>query len=764
MNFCMSCGTKLQPEWQFCANCRRPVDTAGSPQAAGTATGAVSVTPVPPEAPESAARQPEAASPAAAPQTQATQPEPPQTLEAQGAAASTGATRIIETGGPGHAAPAQPGGGYGAPAGGDGHSGPPSSGGGDGGGSGPEGPADGDTPESGKKTNRKAIILGAVAVVLVAVGVGAFLFIQNMIRGGAGSPEQVAEKLIESIETKDGIGLVTMVAPAEREALDKFQEGFMDKVEEFGIFEAANKVGEDSVEDEFDDEINLDGISVTFENVEPTVTEVDDQLAVLNFSSGTVRLQIDPEQTTGAVRSGLEASGEMEPVDETADLADLDIEGEGLRVAAVKDGGRWYVSPMYSGLELVLQLTGNERGSLPEPTDGADSPAEAAQALVGAVPGILDSGKFTDLGKYLMSYEGNAVHYYGGALDEAMDGGIDSGLEITANTFKDAEKDGDRGRALVEELKMEADGDALSLTADCMESGPEKYCRGESGYVMTNGSFDDEAIMRAFPQLGLSSVKEDGKWKVSIMDTTTDLALQWMDTITREQALAMLDLARSEDAAGTMTLDEETDLEFNSAGYAVMTLKLEEDTALQGEGGGDSYSSYTVYSKDGKEEITSSDELFADETPAGEYKVVIFAGEEWADEFAAKGNDVKHSGSVTIQEQVAPSAIDGFETLQYNYLTLDEYPGPTATHVLDVPKGANVELVVTAEGYMGAWDKPGSLVLTLDGKTHKVPVTNDDEELTIPLSAGMGQELSVELVKGDGSGEEVDYTLELVTK
>ena len=703
MNFCMSCGTKLQPEWQFCANCRRPVETGVSPE--------------------------EAAAPAQ-----------------EDAAPSNGATRIMETGAPAAGGPT-PGGGNGG-----------------GGNSGPEGPTGGDTPEPGKKTNRKGIILGAVAVVLVAVGVGAFLFIQNMIRGGAGSPEQVAEKLMESIETKDGIGLVTMVAPAEREALDKFQGEFMDKVEEFGIFEAANKVSEDAIEDEFDDEINLDGITVTFENVEPTVSEVDDQLAVLNFDSGTVRLQIDPEQTTGAVRSGLEASGEMEPVDETADLSDLDIEGEGLRVAAVKDGGRWYVSPMYSGLELVLQITGNERGSLPEPTDGADSPAEAAQALMGAVPGILESGKFTDLGKYLMTYEGNAVHYYGGALDEAMEGGIGSDFSVTANSFKDAEKDGSRGRALVEELKMEADGDTLSLTADCMESDSEKICRGDSGYVMTNGSFDSDAVMRAFPQLGMSSVKEDGKWKVSIMDTTTDLALQWMDSITREQALAMLDLARSEDSAGTMTLDEEANLDFNSAGYAVMTLKLDEDVTLESEGDGRSYSSYTVYSKDGKDEITSSSDYFADETPAGEYKVVIFAGEEWADQFAEKGNEVKHSGSVTLQEASTPSAIDGFGTLQYNYLTLDEYPGPTETHVLDVPKNEAVELLVISEGYGGEWDKPGTLVLTLDGKTHKVAVTNDKEELTIPVDAGTGQELSVELVKGTGTGEEVDYTLELVTK
>ncbi|MET4060216.1 hypothetical protein ABIB35_001761 [Arthrobacter sp. UYP6] len=730
----MSCGTKLQPEWRFCANCRRPVEDGGPPQDSRED----------PAADEPGASVPAAALPGAA-------------APVGGEPSADGATPIIETGTPDHASPTPPRG--------EGFTVPPGSGSGTGGGdgSGPDGPAGGDAPNPEKKTNRKAIILGAVAVVVLALGVGAFLFIQNMVRGGAGSPEQVAEKLMESIETKDGIGLVTMVAPAERESLDKFREGVTEKIEDFGIIEAANKVGENT--QEADSEINFDGITVTFENVAPEVTEVDDQLAILKFTSGTVRLQVDPEQTKGAVRSGLEAADEMDAIDETKDLSELGVDGEGLLLAAVKDDGRWYVSPLYSGLEMVTQYTDSERGSLPEGTDGSDSPAEAAQALIGAVPGILESGRFTDLGNYLTSYEGNAVHYYGGAVDKAMDGGTGFGMELKSNTFKDAEKDGDRGRAVVEDLEMEAQGETVRLTTDCIEvSGSEEICRGKSGYVMTNGSFQQDAIVRALPPLSLSSIKEDGTWKVSLMDTTTDWALQWMDSLTREQALAMLDLARSEDPAGTLTFGEKTDLTFNSAGYAVKTLKLDEDTTLQGAADGRDYSSFTVYSQDGREEITSSSSYSPVETPAGEYKVVIFAGSEWADEFAEKGNDVQYSGSMVLEEFTAPPMIDGYENEQYNYLTLDDYPGPTKTHVLDVPKGGEVELLVTSEGYGSAWDKPGTLALTLDGKTYKVPVTNDLEDLTVPVTEGMGQELTVELQKGAGGGDEVDYTLELVAK
>ncbi|WAP51405.1 zinc ribbon domain-containing protein [Arthrobacter sp. ATA002] len=734
MNYCMSCGAQLQPEWRFCGNCRRPVgegreqaeSAAAPPPLPGSESDAQNLTGQDTAAENSTAETPRAPVPPAA--------EPP----------AAGAPTVITP---------SSGNGAGGSGSGDGS-------GGSGSGGGPGSAANGDG-EPRKKPSRKTIVLASLAVVLVVVGVGAFLFIQNMIRGGAGSPEQVAEKLIESVEAKDGIGLVTMVAPAERESLNRLREGLTEKVEEFGILEAANKVGEDL--EDMDDDISFDGITVTFENVEPDITEVDDQLAVMAFSSGSVRVQMDPEETTGAIRSALEAAGEMDPVDETTELSELGLDGDPLLMAAVKDGGRWYLSPLYTGLEFVTQSMGNERGSLPEATDGAGSPAEAAQDLIGAVPGIVQSGKFTDLGNYLVSYEGNAVHYYGRALNEAMEGGSDVDLQVTTNTFKDTDQDGDRGRATVETLEADVEGDSLRVTADCMElEGSDEMCRGKSGYVMLEGDVDGDAVVRALPPLGLTTLKEDGGWKVSVMESTTDWTLQWLDSITREQALAMLDLARSEDTAGTLVLGEDTELKFNSAGYAVMKLELDEDVILDST---DEYSSLTVYSPDGKETITSSDDYQREETPAGEYKVVVFAGEDWADKFASDGNGVDYSATMTFEGVVEPPMINDYPGEEYGYLTLDDYPGPTEELIIEVPKGNDVELVLQARGSYSEWDEPGSLVATLDGKEYTVPVGNTVETVVIPVpDDGKVHTMELELVKGTGSGEEVDYTLDFVEK
>ncbi|WP_461170241.1 zinc ribbon domain-containing protein [Arthrobacter sp. Z1-15] len=723
MNYCMSCGTALQPEWRFCGNCRRPVSEGGEQQGSAAVEPPAGSQPSPQNpTPENSTEQDHS--------QQDQQPQKPTQQDQQPQ--------------PGAAVPGGPGNG---PGGTGGQPGPGDDGSGDG--------TDG-TDGPRKKASRKTLVLATLAVVLVVAGVGAFLFIQNIIRGGAGSPGQVAEKLMESVEAKDGVALATMVAPAERDSLNRLREGLTEKVEEFGILEAANKVGEDL--EDVDDDISFDGITVTFENVEPKVTEVDDQLAVLAFDSGSVRVQVDPEQTTGAVRSALEAADEMEKIDETTEFSELGIDGDPLLMAAVKDNGRWYLSPLYTGLELMTQSTGNERGTLPEGVEGSGSPAEAVQALIGAVPGIVQSGKITDVGNYLVSYEGNAVHYYGRALDNAAGGGSNIDLKLTANTFKDAEQDGDRGRATVETLEAEVEGDKLRVTSDCIElDGSDEMCRGKSGYVMLEGNVDGEAVVRALPPLGMSTVKEDGDWKVSLMDTTTDWTLQWLDSITREQALAMLDLARSEDAAGTMTVGEETDLKFNSAGYAVMKLELDEAVILDST---DDYSALTVYSPDGKETITSADSYLREETPAGEYKVVIYAGDEWADKFAENGNDVQYSTSMTLEGVVEDPTINGYPGEEYGYLTLDEYPGPTEEITVEVPKGNDVQLVLEAMGSFSEWDKPGSLVATLDGKEYTVAVGNDPEELVIPVpDDGKEHILKLELVKGTGSGSEVDYTL-----
>jgi hypothetical protein len=724
MKYCMSCGAALQPEWRFCGNCRRPVDEGSEQQPASTEE--------PPE-------------PGTGPGQQDHSPNPQfHEASAPSAGADSSGTPAAAVPGAGGSGAAVPGAGGSAA---DGSGAPPAP---------PAPPADG-MKEPRKKASRKTIVLVSLAVVLAVAGLGAYFFIQNIIRGGAGSPEQVAEKLIESVEAKDGIGLVTMVAPAERDSLNRLREGLTEKVEEFGILEAANKVGEDA--EDVNDDINFDGITVTFENVEPEITEVDDQLAVLAFNSGSVRVQVDPEQTTGAVRSALEAADEMEKIDETTEFSELGIDGDPLLMAAVKDNGRWYLSPLYTGLELVTQSTGGERGSLPEGTDGSGSPAEAVQALIGAVPGIVESGKFTDVGNYLVSYEGNAVHYYGGALNDAMNGGSDVDLQVTTNKFKDAETDGDRGRATVETLEAEVEGDKLRVTSDCIElDGSDEMCRGKSGYVMLEGGVDGEAVMRALPPLGMSTVKEDGDWKVSLMETTTDWTLQWIDSITREQALAMLDLARSEDTAGTMVVGEETELKFNSAGYAVMKLELDEEMILDST---DDYSSLTVYSPDGKETITSPDSYLREETPAGEYKVVIYAGDEWADKFAENGNDVQYSTSFTLEGVVEPPMINDYPGEEFGYLSLDDYPGPTEEITVKVPKGNDdVKLVLEAMGSFSEWDKPGSLVVTLDGKEYTVAVGNDPEELVIPVpDDGKEHTLELELVKGTGSGSEVDYVL-----
>lgn len=723
MKFCMSCGTQLQPEWQFCANCRQPVEN-GEQQGRGESVAAEPGMPAGNvfHSPGSAAR------PGSDPQYSA--------------------TPIVETADTHHGSlPTPHNGGLGGD-GGDGSPGAP----------GAEGAASGGPAAPGKKTSRKSIILASLAVVVIVLGVGAFLFVQNMLRGGAGSPEQAAEKLIESLETRDVLSLVTMVAPAERDALDRLRIGMTEKAEEFEILESANKVSE--ARTETDTEISLDGITVTFEDAEPEITEVDDQLAVLNFTSGTVRVQVDPAQTTGVFRTVLDAAGATDAVDETTELADMGTDGGGLLLAAVKDDGRWYISPLYTGLESITLASGAERGTLPEAAEGSDSPAQAAEALVGALPGILESGRFTDVGNHLAEHEGNAVHYYGGALNDGMEGSTNPEFELLSNTFADAGQDGGRGRATVDSLELSMNGSSIRVSANCIQfEGSSESCSNGSGYLMPGSPAASGGILQALPPLGLSSVKEDGAWKVSLLDTAADWALAWMDSLTRDQALAMMDLAHAEDPAGTMTLGQETDVEFNSAGYAVMRLDVDKSTLLDITG---SYSSFTVYSSDGTDEITSSEDYLPEDTPAGEYKVVIFAGEEWSEKFAetTDGSTVEYSQSMTFDELVPPALIDGSPEAGFGYLSTEGISDEA--HTLEVPAGNNVELLLTVQGY-DEWNEPGVLLVLADGKSHKIPVSNDLEELVIPYPEGEEDYLFLELMPG-GSGSEVDYTLEFVPR
>ncbi|MCQ1996464.1 hypothetical protein [Arthrobacter sp. zg-Y1171] len=822
MKHCTSCGAELQPHWKFCTNCQapQPAQSGGETTAPqGTeANAAPNSGTHRTDSPQDAA--PQAASPQAAfPQTEpqavdsqspAEQPtqrfdqapaeqqtqrfdqapaqqHPAQQHSEQQTAAmrAPGApTSVFDPPFVSHAA-SQPGTGYagsghasgGPEAGGPNSGGPTYGAPNDGGPAGPQGPTGPGAPSSGgKKPSRKlTIILVSVLALLVILGLAAFFIVQNMVRGGAGSAESAADKVVEAIESKDIIGLATMVPPEEREPLQRIQEQVMDKVEEFGLEEAINKVADEDAD--VDDELTFDGISITFEGVDPEVTEIDDSTALITYTTGEARIQLDPAETTGAIRSGLEAGGyeDEEKIDETVQLNELGADGSPLTLVATERGGRWYVSPMYSIAEIINEGEGNDRGSVPETAGGSDSPAAAAQAAVEAVPEVVSEGSLEPLAGTLSIHEGSLLYLYQDLFDDMMAGAGGEELNISDVRFTDGDKDGDRAVAVVENITVESEyGDKITLTSDCIEGERESdsICFGDSGYSIE----PSVEMLGGAKIMSLTTIEEDGKWRVSLGHTVADWIINWTDSLTREQALALMQLANTEDATGDISVDESTEVEFNSAGFAVLNLTVDEDMALQAEDG--DFGDMLVYSEDGKEQI--ADLGWGDEVEAGNYKLVVFAGPEWQEEFAEKGTDFEYSADLTLVEG------KGYDFSKGSYSDSDYSAGsvPSGSYISSdygvLSTGASSESVkshtlsstdVEADLEISALGSTTSTIVigvTLDGKEEKVEIpAGERTEYSIAYPAdGKDHELKVQILSSTPESDFalVSYTVAVKTK
>lgn len=729
MNHCTSCGAELQPHWKFCTNCRAPQPApdgaaaakSDAPQDSGAAASAGVVGPGGPGIPAPAA-----------------QPAPTATLAKQGNDGT--ASGFASPGGPGTFDGAGHDGGAGNNGGNWNNGGAGHDGGGNRNNDGgiPGGPG---TPASGgRKPSRRMIVLAAVLAVLVALGIGAFFFVQNMLRGGAGSAQGAADKLLESIESKDLVGVVTMVPPDERDPLQRMQEQLEDKFEEFRIGEALEKVGRGDEEDE--EELTLDGISLTFENVRPEITEVDDSTALITYAEGTLRYEVDPAATTGALRSLLESTGDEDEdkIEETVELSELGPDESALTLVATERDGRWYVSPLYSVIEMINDSEGYDRGTVPESSGGSDSPAEAATAMVEALPKVASEGSLEPLAGTLSIHEGSLFYLYQDMFSEGLSAAGED-VSISDIRFSKGAKDGDRAVAVVENITVEnGAGDKITLGKDCIKGdmAADSICFTGSGY-----SIEPSAQMAGGARImSLTTVKEDGKWRVSMGHTVADWLINWTDSLTREQALALMQLARSEDASADITVGESTEVEFNSAGYAVLNLTVDDDTALAAEDEYD-FGTISVYSADGKDEITTLG--YGDEVPAGEYKLVVFAGTEWDEQHAEEGNSLEYSADLTLVED-EPYSFSYAQEAEESVFGLLPLGAESQLHTLAARSGS-AELVFEVEGPIGPEDAAVTVVVLLDGKEHKLEVRSDKPgTLSLPYPGdGEEHELEVEL-------------------
>jgi hypothetical protein len=589
------------------------------------------------------------------------------------------------------------------------------------------------------RLSRRLIILLSVVAVLVIAGGAAAMIVTNILRGGADTPEQAVTKSIDAISKKDLVGLFTMVSPHERDAIVRVQDSFVNKAKDLNLAEAAKSVApKDSGQGS--SELAFDGVDVTFSGVQPTVSQISEDVAVVRISSGEIKLHVDPGQTKGALRSIFD-NVETQVWDHTVDISDLGPSRSGLSVLATKKDGRWYVNLAMSALEAVNNYQGLARGAIPASLpDGSDNPQTAAKAAVQSA----QSQNATQVAPFLIKEEAEVLYLYGHLWNKLNTNG--SSFSFGSVDFTEGPHEANRAQAYVNQINViSGNRDRFTLTDKCINNSSSSQsgnCLNGSAYQSTGygtGGINWVSVLLSHEgKFALTTVNENGKWKVSLLDTVADHLVSAVKSLTREQGLAITTLARSDSASGSMALGESKNLDFNNAGYAVTTLKLDKPLKLRLDKQS-TLGSVSLYSADGKEEVgrvwSSTSVGSAGQTyEAGEYKVVAWAGSDFREAFEKDGNSARISAPLSISEYVEPASFNGYDTsLSSTYITSSRDKSIT----VKVPSAAAGALLVKVTSA-----SPGArIVATVDGQSYQVdgsegkvtgiPVAVGDHKLTL---------------------------------
>jgi hypothetical protein len=564
------------------------------------------------------------------------------------------------------------------------------------------------------------IALLSAAGVLVVGGAAGAVVLTNVLRGGADSPEQAVTKSIEAMTNKDLVGLFTMVAPHERDAVMRVQDAVAKKIKDEGIADAAKSVAaKDSAES--GSELVFDGVDVTFSGVSPSVSQVSEDVAVVHVSSGEIKLHIDPAQTKGAIRSMYDNFENTSVTDQSWDISRLGPSNSGLSILATKKDGRWYVNVAGSALEAVNSYQSTARGVIPASSQtGSDSPQTAAKSAVQAA----QTQSASQVAPFMVKDEANLFYLYG-HLWNKFNTSSSSKFSFGNVDFTEGPREGNRAQAYVNQINVtNGSSDRFTLTDKCLKnssSGSDQgNCLNGSAYE-SNGYGSGEinwvsALLSRDGKFALTTVNEDGKWKVSLLDSAADHLVSAVASLTHEQSLAVSGLARSQAASGAIVLGESKNLDFNNAGYAVATLKLDKKTQLQLDRQS-TLGAVSLFSVDGKNDAGrvyqsgSSSSTFE----AGEYKVVAWAGSEFREAFRKDGKTAGISQPVKILEYVEPATIGGSATVSRSSIS-----SSSRTYNLTVPTNKAGALLVKPSSGTSSGIR---IVAKLGGKSYDIDAT-----------------------------------------
>ncbi len=394
--------------------------------------------------------------------------------------------------------------------------------------------------------------VGLGAAVLVGVGAAGWVLVGSKVVAPA-SPTAAVNRFVDGVTHKDGLALLGSLSPAE-------MQPFRQMAAEVNHDAASGTATVDPASAQaFMDA--FDSLTVSVDGLQLQQQTLDDGLAKVSITGGTMTFDGDPERIADAV---VAAVGRQNPVmaqdatamhDEivgslagklpyTVDLArDWAVDGHAPYLVTVHEGRGWYVSPLMTLGEYATASEGLTRGAMPRDADVAHpaSPQAAAAQLAAAVPSLV-GGDTHALAAVLPEAERRFVDVYVQPLvDEARTHDGSATVSLTSAEFEVADQTADRASVVPTNLayRVDADGEAgtVSFDGDCLTTALD----GSSGAF--HGCISDVPLLTelGLDHPGLVAVREGDGWYISAIGTFAELSRTVGDNLQRLQQEGKLD-------------------------------------------------------------------------------------------------------------------------------------------------------------------------------------------------------------------------------
>ncbi len=377
-----------------------------------------------------------------------------------------------------------------------------------------------------KRKGRRIVAIGAAAALVAAGGFAMVQVAGGGADGGAATPVEAVQKLVESINAEDALGAMEMLLPGERRT---FKQPMVDMVAELSRLEILDTTAKLDAVGGADVEITLAADLETTEAAPDIVTVQAAGSASANVDASKIPLGaflidnvMDGERPDGIEKASGDFGGDA---------------GDPIPVTVVKRDGRWYVSLWYSVAEAARQQTDATLPTLEQAIKpvGAESPEKALEAMIEAIASFdieaVIAGMNPNEAEVLQRY----APIFLAEGQDTVDGFVtDMSAKLTVDGLtyevtKDGENDATvdvktlqlAGEVDGGEVSIDYDGDCYSVEFTVPDSEPEssKTCNSETNEELSKSGLG--FLARATRNAGIRVSKVEGKWYVSPFGTVT---------------------------------------------------------------------------------------------------------------------------------------------------------------------------------------------------------------------------------------------------